>query len=325
MEPYPCHPWKRWPLIAWRQLCARFGYRTLFGAALLLVLVGLTLWFLRGGKPQPGPEPAPAAPEAVAAPTLDAIRSDRPSPLDQLDPSLIAPAERERWQPAEVVAILGSGRGQHGGIWTSVSAIAYSPDGKWIASGAERHVRIWDAATLDEVAAVEPHADDVRALAFSPDGKRLAVAGGSSPGWMQLWDWHADNGVATERATFVWEKQSVYAVAFAPDGGALAVGGGSGYPGMSSLLGLDPRGWVQLWRFDGEEYREYAVISEHDGRVRCLAFSPDGGTLAAGADDGRRVLSGWAYGHDLGSQPRGGAGGRALLGPGLGPDHAGTP
>src|SRR5262249_17519621 len=58
-------------------------------------------------------------------------------------------------------------------------AVAWSPDGKWIASGGQdRVVRLWDAATGQQVRALPGHARTVSALAFSGDGKRLASASG---------------------------------------------------------------------------------------------------------------------------------------------------
>jgi WD40 repeat protein len=64
-------------------------------------------------------------------------------------------------------------------------AVAWSADGKLIASGGQdRVVRVWDAATGKQLLALGGHARTVSAVAFSRDGKRLASAsGGISREW----------------------------------------------------------------------------------------------------------------------------------------------
>ena len=64
----------------------------------------------------------------------------------------------------------------------SVSALAYSPDGKVIASGSgDNTVRLWDAATGQELKTLSGHTDSVSALAYSPDGKVIASGSGIRP------------------------------------------------------------------------------------------------------------------------------------------------
>src|SRR5262249_1189161 len=73
------------------------------------------------------------------------------SPLDRLDPHLIPALDRFDWQPKELVAVLGEHRGRHG---APVSAVAWSGDGKLVASGGSNYlVRIWDSKTLRQVGA----------------------------------------------------------------------------------------------------------------------------------------------------------------------------
>jgi WD40 repeat protein len=69
----------------------------------------------------------------------------------------------------------------------SVKAVAFSPDGKVLASASgDRTIKLWDAGSGAVLQTLEGHSNSVNAVAFSPDGKVLASA--SDDGTIKLWD-----------------------------------------------------------------------------------------------------------------------------------------
>jgi RNA polymerase sigma factor (sigma-70 family) len=121
--------------------------------------------------------------------------------------------------PPGAIMRLGTERLRHAG---SVHALAYSPDGKTIASGADDYtVGIWDAATGRKVGGYGWQQGCTFALAFTSDGKWLAA--GNLGGEITVWE-TAGNVVRQ------FEKQecSIKSLAFLPGDKQLVSGGSDG-------------------------------------------------------------------------------------------------
>ena len=158
-------------------------------------------------------------------------------------------------------------------VKSQIGALAYRPDGKLLALGTYKEVRLDDPATGKTVATLPGHAEAIRAIAFSRDGKYLAAAGGLPARWGEVKIWDVD--ARKDQRTIKGHHDCIYAVAFSPDGKSVAT---SSYDKL-----------IKLWDVDtGKEIRTF---KDHIDAVYALAFTPDGKRLVSGAAD--RTVKVW--------------------------------
>jgi WD40 repeat protein len=143
-------------------------------------------------------------------------------------------------------------------------ALAYSPDGRWLAvvEPDGRTIDLRDARTYDVADRFRGHEAEVLSLAFSPDSRLVATCGDDRT----VRVWQINGGTCQELRG---HTDNVFAVAFHPDGTRLATAGRDG----------------AIWLWDLARGEAVARLPGHTSYIWSLAFSPDGSTLASGSGD----------------------------------------
>jgi WD40 repeat protein/serine/threonine protein kinase len=157
-------------------------------------------------------------------------------------------------------------RGQPQGVLS----LAFSPDGRRLASGGEeKTVKVWDATTGQEMWTSREHTAPVLSVAFSPDGRSLASAGADYSELVHAEVQISDAQTGEPRLTLGGHIGYILSIAFSHDGQRLA------------SAGMDRT--VKLW--DVATGRETLTLRGHQLVIRAVAFSPDGRQLASASND----------------------------------------
>jgi hypothetical protein len=126
-----------------------------------------------------------------------------------------------------------------GGHRRPVFSVAWSPDGKRLATGSlDSTAKVWDAENGKELLTLSSHNSSVSSVAWSPDGKRLATGSGDAA---KVWD--ARSG--SDLLTLGRQDDAIRSVAWSPDGKRLA---SASDDGTVQVYALDIRDLMALAR-----------------------------------------------------------------------------
>jgi hypothetical protein len=153
------------------------------------------------------------------------------------------------------------------GPLSPITAVAFHPEGRFLATGSYGLVTIWDLDQGKPARTITAVLGAVNDLRYSPDGKTLAVAGGQPSARGDLRLFNAADGKLIR--TLSGHEDVIGSVSWSPDGKTLA----------SASYDRTVRTW------NAETGKKIKRFTHHSDFALGVAWSPDGKTLFSGSKD----------------------------------------